>query len=288
MAISKTGIQQPFPYRSIDQNPLVDGEISKGVNRYLSLPTPETLKEGLLFGIPLRSTLTGQTLGDNAIERAISAAISEVEHTLDIYITPVQFEEKHDYSRHNNYWAFGYLKVDHGPILTVDNYKLTFNNNIPTANLPTSIDIPLEFIHVQPMEQTVQLVPAVGANISGVLTSVFTGLNLWSFASGWITNWPGAVVIKYTAGFKPNQVPALLAQLIENIAAYKILSLLSPILFPYNSVGVSIDGVSQSTGTLGPTFFANRLRELEGIIAQQYEAAKSYYLKRWVVDNLNS
>ena len=51
------------------------------------------------------------------------------------------------------------------------------------------------------------------------------------------------------------------------------------------AVGVSMDGVSQSVGTAGPQFLANRIKDLEGIIDKQKEAIKGYYQKRWNIDS---
>lgn len=181
------------------------------------------------------------------------------------------------------FWSYGYFKVDHSPILTVDKLTLTFNNGQGAVPL---VDIPIEFVHVQPQEGTVQLVPANGVTISGLVTSLYSGLGFHAFNSQVISNWPGAINVKYTCGFPTGQLPALLAGLVENLAAFKFLSSLGPVLFPHNSVSIGIDGTSQSVGTLGPAFLQNRLADLEKIIQQQMEAAKGYYQKRFLIDYL--
>jgi len=275
MTISKTPEVAPFPSHAIDQG---------STNRYASIPTPADMKEGSLFGIPLKSNLTGETVTDAAIQRYINTAISEIEHELDLYITPVQFRERLDYDSEMQFWSFCYIKVSHSPILNVNKFQLTFNNGSPGA--PPLVDLPLEFLHVQPMDGTVQLVPAQGVTISGFISSLYSGLGYHAFNTQTISHWPGAILIEYTAGFEDGKVPALLTGLIENLAAYKFLSTLGPILFPYNSVGISIDGTSQSTGTLGPAFLQQRMSELEKIIASQKEAARSYYFKRFLIDYL--
>jgi hypothetical protein len=276
MSITKTATNAPFPSWATEQE--------AEPTRYAPIPTPQSMKETVLFGIPLRSSLTNQEVSDNAIQNFINQAISEIEHTLDLYITPVTFKERHDYDRHQNFWSFGYFKVNHSPILSVSKYVLTFNNGVQGA--PPLVDIPLEFIHVQPQEGTVQLVPAQGVSISGLVVSIYSGLGFHAFNSQMLNHWPGAVEITYQAGFEKDKVPALIAALIENLAAYKLLSIMGPILFPHNSVSIGIDGTSQSVGTLGPAFLQNRLGELEKIIQQQTEAAKGYYQKRFLIDVL--
>ena len=275
MTISKTAQVQPFPSWAINQN---------GAERYSAIPTAADMKHRSLFGIPLTSRMTNETVSDETLEHYIQEAISEIEHELDLYITPTQFQERHDYDREMQFWSFGYLNLHHSPILNVNKFQLTFNNGVAGAN--PLVDMPLEFIHVQPQDGTIQLVPAQGVSISGFIASIYSGLGYHAFNSQAITHWPGAVLVEYTAGFPEGQVPALFAGLIENIAAYRFLSTLGPVLFPYSSVGISIDGTSQSVGTPGPAFLQQRLGELEKIIQQQKEAARGHYQKRFLLSYL--
>lgn len=265
-----------FPPANIEQDPQS--------MRYMNIPTPTDMRRRALFGIPLRSQFTGDEVDDYTLQEYINQSISELEHELDLYITPVKFSERHDYNREMYFYSFGYLKLYHSPIISVERYVLTFNNGYP--NLPSLVEIPNEFIHVQPQEGTVQIVPAHGVSLSGFIASVYSGLGFHAFNSQMITQWPGAVNVDYTVGFPADKVPAVLVALIENLAAYKFLSSLGAVLFPYNSVGISIDGVSQSTGNSGPQYLASRLQELEKIIQVQKEAAKTMYLKRFLIDYL--
>lgn len=276
MSITKTPTHSPFPAFEIEQDP--------SSNRYLPLPTPADLKKTVLFGIPLRSFLTGEEVSDEALQRFIDESISEIEHTLDLYITPVTFRERHDYSRELQFWSWGYMKVDHGPILDMSKFQLTFNNGSGATGSFPLIDIPLEYIHIQPQEQTVQLVPAQGVTVSGFVASIYSGMAYHALGAGGISAWPGAILVEYRAGFENGKVPALLVGLIENMAAMKMLSVMGPILFPHNGVSISIDGTSQSTSTLGPAFLQNRLKDLTALVTAQMEAAKGYYQKRFLID----
>lgn len=276
MGITKTPTIAPFPFGAVEQD--------SGVERYLPLPDAAALKRRALFGIPLRSYLTGETVSDHTLDEFIAEAISEIEHTLDIYITPVKFQERHDYSREMQFWSFGYTKLHHSPILNVSKYQLTFNNGIGIPGSLPLVDIPLEFVHVQPQDGTIQLVPAQGVTISGFIVSIYSGLGYHAFNSQAISNWPGALFVEYTAGFEKCKVPAVIVGLIENMAAYKFLSVMGPILFPHNSTSIGIDGTSQSVSTLGPNFLVTRLSDLEKIIEHQMEAVKGYYQKRFLID----
>lgn len=276
MSISKTPTHSPFPAFEIDQE--------GSPNRYAPLPTPASLRQTVLFGIPLRSFLTGEEVSDASLQSFIDQSISEIEHTLDLYITPVTFRERHDYNRELQFWSWGYFKVDHGPILDMSKFQLTFNNGSGAAGSFPLIDIPLEYIHIQPQEQTVQLVPAQGVTVSGFVASIYSGMAFHALGAGGISAWPGAILVEYRAGFEHDKVPALIVGLIENMAALRMLSVMGPILFPHNGVSISIDGTSQSTSTLGPAFLQNRLKDLQGLVTTQMEAAKGYYQKRFLID----
>jgi len=278
MSIPKTPTHSPFPAYEIEQE--------STPNRYLSLPTPASMRSTVLFGIPLRSSLTGEEVTDAAIQHYIDEAISEIEHSLDIYVTPVTFSERHDYSRHLFFWSFGYMKVNHGPILDVSKFQLSFNNgNNQPGSIPL-VDLPLEFVHVQPTDQTVQLVPAQGVTFTGFIASIYSGLGFHAFNSQALSSWPGAILVEYRAGFETDKCPAMIAGLIENLAAFKMLSIMGPILFPHNGVSISIDGTSQSTSTLGPGFLQNRLKDLKDISDQQMDTARGYYNKKFLSDFL--
>jgi len=278
MGINRTPTTAVFPFENIEQDPHME--------RYMPIPDAAAMRRRALFGLPLKSYFTGEELSNQTIEDYVTQAISEIEHTLDLYITPVKFAERQDYSREMQFWSFGYTKLSHSPILSVNKYQLTFNNGIGVPGSLPLVDVPLEFIHVQPQEGTVQLVPAQGVTISGFIVSIYSGLGFHAFNSQAITNWPGALYIEYSAGFECDKVPAAIVALIESIAAFKLLSSLGPILFPYNSTSIGIDGTSQSVGTLGPAFLQQRLSELEKIITTQMEAVKGMYQKRFLIDYL--
>ena len=122
MPISKTPEQVPFPLRA-------DREVEPSIERFSTLPTALEIRQRYLFGIPLVSALTNEALSDDAIDFYIKAATSELEHTLDIYITPVTFNERHDYSRHDFTWSYNFMKLDHSPILNVEKLELSFTND---------------------------------------------------------------------------------------------------------------------------------------------------------------
>ncbi len=274
MAISKTSPIEQFPSWATEEE-------TPKVTRFEPIPTPAILKAKALFGIPLRSSITQEVISDAALQSWINEAISEVEHVLDLYITPVTFTEKHDYL--GSMWrnSFAYIKLNHSNVITVNRVQLSFNNDV---SQPGIIDFPLEHVHLQPQDATIQLVPAFGTSVSGFILSAFSGSHYHALNSALAASIPGAVRVSYTAGFPEDKVPAMLTSLIENMAALNALSTLGPLLFPYSSVSINIDGLGQSVGTPGPAFLANRISDLKEQIERGMEAAKGYYEKRFIVD----
>jgi hypothetical protein len=274
MAKTKTPQQEPFPLRHTE-------ELTPKVDRFCEIPSADLLKKTKLFGIPLCSSITGEELSTEAMDFYINSAISEIEHTLDLNITPVKYREKHDYKRQNFTWNYNYLKVDHPNILNVSKIELSFSND---EDVNGFVDFPLEFVHVQPQEGVVQLVPAFGTSYSGFLLSAFSGTQFHALRAIGITDFPGGIRIEYTAGFAPDKVPYLICQAIEILAAVNILSALGPVLFPQTSTSIGIDGTSQSVGGFGPKHLNDRIDQLEKERERVMDALKGYYQRRYLID----
>jgi len=276
MGISNTPPIEIFPYRATEQ-------FEPSVERYRPLPTVCDIKDNKLFGIPLKSSLTGQEMKDKTIQFYIDAAISEIEHMLDLYITPVKFLETHDYERSRFTWSYNYMKLDHPNVLNISKVELSFSNN-PQA--PGFVSFPLEYVYVRPQEGVIQLVPAFGTSLSGFLLSAFSGTQFHALQAVGATNFPGGVRVEYTAGFAHDKVPASICQMIECMAAINILSTLGPILFPSNSISIGIDGASQSTSTMGPKYLNDRIDQLKEERDRHIDVAKGYYQRRFLIDQI--
>lgn len=275
MPKANTPRQSIFPLRSTE-------EIEPKVGRYCKIPTAADLKKTKLFGIPLCSSITNEELSDDAIEFWINTAISEIEHMLDLNITPVRYREKHDYRRFSFTWNYNYLKVDHPNILEVHRVELSFSND---EDVNGFVDFPLEHVHVMPQEGVIQLVPAFGTSLSGFLLSAFSGTQFHALRAIGIDNFPGGVRVEYTSGFDIDKVPYLICQAIEVMAAINVLSALGPVLFPQTGVSIGIDGVSQSTSTYGPRHLSERIEQLEKERERVLDSLKGYYQRRWLVDH---
>lgn len=274
MSIVNSPLNPPFPFMNSDQE-------QPSVTRYLSIPTAQSLKETSLFGIPLKSSLTGQTISDASLTDYITKAISRLEHELNMFITPVAFEERHDYDREIWTQQYAWMKLNNSPILNVQSVQLSFGNGTP---LPPLVDFPLEFVYVNGQEGAIRLVPVLGTATSGFVLSSFSGAQYTALLAMGVFNFPGAVLVKYRAGFEMDKVPAMIAGLIEKIAALMVLSTIGHLIFPYSSVSIGIDGASQGTSLPGPQFLTGRIADLKEQVQQEMDAARNYYLKKLIID----
>lgn len=275
MSITNSPLNPPFPFMGAEQQ-------QPAVTRYLPLPTPQTLKDTSLFGIPLKSSLTGQTVSDTTLNNYIIKAISHLEHELNIFITPVNFEERHDYDREIWTQQYAWIKLNNSPVLDCQSVQLSFGNGTP---LPPLVEFPLEFVYVNGQEGALRLVPVLGTATSGFVLSSFAGAQWMALVAMGVFNFPGAVLIKYRAGFEPDKVPAMISGLIEKMAALMALSSLGHLIFPYSSVGIGADGLSQSVGTPGIQFLTGRIADLKEQVQQELDAAKNYYQKKFLIDH---
>ena len=294
MPVNKTKKLTQFPLYVNEQE-----TDSHGLVRYEAIPTPEKLKRKSLFGIPLVSRLTHppQEISDETLQDYINEAISKIEHVLDIYIKPIAIEEDHDFDKELWRASFAFFKLYHPNVIQIDRVRLRFINRIPetddglVSKDPDTnahkdgmwLDVPREYIYFK-QEGTVQLVPAYGQTISGYIVSALSGVQFYALSRTDFTQFPGALRIKYTCGFEDGRLPAMIAALIEYTAALDILSSLGPLIFPYNSVGVSMDGVSQSSSTAGNLFLKNRMEELRLKRDELMQAAQNYYGRSYLID----
>jgi hypothetical protein len=257
-------------------------DIEPGFKRYMPLPTVQDIKDNQLFGIPLQSALTKQKLSDTTIQKAIVKVISELEHELKLYISPVTIKrERHNYHWNEFYYAFGYLQLLQRPVLEVQKLEVS----IPSSNDPENlVEWPTQWLKTYNDHGTIQLVPMSGSG-SLVVTQVSNGA---SFPIRYFNadNYPQFWAVTYRAGFENDKVPAAIVELVEICTAIKILGLIGPVLFPYNSYSINMDGLGQAVSTPGPQWFAGRLQELEKRRDELKDAVRSYYELKWAIDVL--
>lgn len=257
-------------------------DIEPGFKRFVSMPTAKDVKDRQLFGIPLRSALTKQELPDSVISDAIVKAVSEIEHTLQLFISPVTIKkEAHNYAWNEFYYAFGYLQLKHRPILEVQKLEVSIPSATDVENL---VEWPTQWLKIYNDHGTLQLVPLTGSG-SLLVTQVSSGIT-FPIRLFNADNFPQFWRVTYRVGFEDGQLPAMLGELIELIAAIKILGMVGPVAFPYNSYSINMDGLGQAVSTPGPQWFNQRIADMTKRRDELMDAARSYYELKWAIDAL--
>ena len=261
---------EPFPAHGT-----MPTESEPSFARFAPLPTPDTIKQDYLFGLPLKSALTGQTLADETIERFIVQSISEIEHSLNLYISPITIErEAHSYQWVDFFYAYGWLQLNHRPILEVHSLEVC----IPGQASETFAAWPTNWLKVDNAHGVLQIVPLTGAG--SIMTSMASSGASYPLRLFSAQHYPQFWRVGYRVGFEVDRTPALLVDLISTCVAIRCLNMIGPILFPYSSYGISLDGLSQSVGTPGPQFLAARIQSLQQQRQELLEAAKTQYEMR--------
>jgi hypothetical protein len=219
------------------------------------LITPKQLRRRQLAGIPLVSFLpdpvTGkrfiwedEDLADN-IDRAVATA--ELETGLTIF--QIFQKEKHPFDM--NFWKnFGYLKVNHRPISSVEKVAFTPANGFDIFQINKDWIEPGNFHKGQ--INLIPMVPAAGATFITGSQGGTSGSAYLTFLSGmaWV---PAIIQVEYTTGFPGGLMPRVLNELIGNIAAIEILNAIAA-TNRAASYSLGIDGMSQSVSTSQPLF----------------------------------
>lgn len=278
---SKKRIASAWPSRATDGG-------AGGYSRAEAFLTPERLKAEFLFGIPLKSPLTGEVMSDDTLKSIIRKAAGEVELRCKVDIFQTQRAVRLEFDRTKWSQGFGQLDLGYPNLYSVEEVSIRTVESESTENpnpAPGNEDgkliyrMPLAWldidsmghkgvIHTIPLQTSYTGVGQVGSynGAAAALLTVFQQLRFM----------PAFWYVKFTTGFDDNSVPGPINNLIGYRAALMILSMLGP-TNKYNSKSIGIDGASQSLGGPGNQQFALRAQDLEKQIAELEQSIKSYF-----------
>lgn len=236
-----------------------------------SIMTAEELTQNFLFGIPLTSPLTGQTLSNEAIRFHIDAATAWLERELQIDIKQKYYsQERHDYIR-SEYFNWGYIKLNHYPIMKILQFLVIY------PDTGQSVSFPLQWIQTDAEGLTgcIQIVPGVGSASSFIIGQGSTLLPLLFNTQEYL---PDLFKVSYHAGFPNGKTPDNIIQLIGKKAAVDIMTQISNLLLVNGLThqSISIDGVSQSTSKI-PFIFEKQIQLYRNQIKDEVSSLRSFY-----------
>jgi hypothetical protein len=306
---SKRRITGGFPQK-------VSKKGAEGFDRSEELLTVQRLKDEFLFGIPLTSPLTKQTMSDDTIKSLIRKCAAEVEAECKVDIFPVQRKVRLEFDRTKHTQGWGQLNLGFSNLLSIEEVSIRTvesrstqspgphpwpNPHIESTETPSPPNSPIHPLPPFGPEDLedghlIYKLPLAWIDIDtnghkGIiytvpLQTVYTGVGQVGSYNGaasailMILNqiqWmPGFWFVKWTSGFEENKIPNPINDLIGNKVALRVLSMLGPTQ-KYNSKNVSIDGVGQGLSGPGVQQFKERKDDLEKQIAAGKDLVRKYF-----------
>ncbi len=242
-----------------------------GFLRYETLLTVDELKRRYLYGVSFIDR-SGNEIDPVVFEDSITEAISEIEHELNLTITPTKYTEYKDYDI-NDYRNFSFLQLDHRPTISVDTVSLQL---IKGENL---VSFPPEWIRLYNAGSQVQITPTSGS-VSGFIIGNSGYLPV---IYGVTRNFPQMIEVVYNAGFEQDKIPKIINTLIGLYASIPLLIMAGDLVLGAGiaSETISLDGLSQSvSGTNNGkynaygariTSYQDRIKKLADVVEKYYK-----------------
>jgi len=233
------------------------------LKRFTPMPNPKDVYDFALMGLPKYFPLTREPITIEMVKPFLDSAVTEIEMELGCNISEVAHYHSEDYIDGmftNNYMG---TRLQRWPATSIVSMQLKY----PHTNTPTPYQkytIPANWIMLR--RNRVNVVAAMGAvTVSTDNSATVTAGGIFTFITGFSRGayGPGSIEVIYKAGFKHDQLPSSVADLIKTWAAYRWLQMIIPVLFPQTSVSVGIDGVNQSVTLNMYAALVARLAEME-------------------------
>lgn len=257
--------------------PLEVAEASPLFKRTESIIDIELLKKRFLNGI----NITGYD--DSDLQTSINYAMNEFELLSNLYIYPVKKKERLPFDR-ALYISYIHLKVNSGPVLTLDSLNIASADGVKIFTLPPEW-VEMGFAHKKQFN-VMPLLSLFGVYPMAATTNTNAGL-IFLMAATNFTWLPAYWLIEYTVGLSNNdgQVPSIVNDIIGCIAAIDILSAKQAGIME-NATSISQDGLSQSSSGAGNQQYANRISDLKERKERNLSKIKTIFHSKYFVSNL--
>lgn len=230
------------------------------------------LKAIYLFGVDLTDD-NGNPMPDQLFEFYIKSAMRWLEEEIPgLVLVEDTFEEWHDYHL-NDYQSYSFLRVKRFPLQSVEKVGFQF----PLQNAINDFN-PTWFRADSPSGQ-INLLPTAGTFSSILLSQGGSYLPLLYSGTQYV---PHLFRVEYKAGFKPDELPENIINLIGLKAAMGPLNIAGDLIAGAGiaSKSLSLDGLSQSVSTTSSATNAGygaRIIQYEKQIKEELKQAKSFY-----------
>jgi hypothetical protein len=241
---------------------------------YKSIPiiTPDELKRIFLFGVNLTDD-DGNPYPEEMFNFYILSAQQWLEVQLGgLMLCENEIEEVHDYYM-NDYMSYAFIRLFRYPVTEVESLEIQF----PLASNLLKFDS--SWYRVESVGHTVQLVPTAGT-FSTILLS--QGGNFLPLFYQGLQQVPGLWRVKYKAGFKKDQIPQMIKEIVGMKAAMGPLNIAGDLIAGAGiaSKSISLDGLSQSISTTASATNAGygaRILQYNKEIDARLKSLREYY-----------
>ena len=238
-----------------------------GFTRSEGIVTPDQLKQRYFWGVDLTDK-SGNVVPPEVLQHQINAAVSYIEHKLDIIIFPTTIVDEHD-MRTVDYQEFNFIQLKKRPVNEVTAMRAKFPNN------RTLISFPKEWFVVEKEAAQLQLAPVEGSFNGLIITQ---GGSYVPLLYGTKDSWPHMFEVTYIAGFCDDQIPLILNEMVGLQAAISMFMILRDTIFgPIAGENTSLDGAAtgRQTGSTGP--YGARIDSYQKKLDELLKVAHKYY-----------
>lgn len=244
--------------------------------RFRTMPTPQDVYDIALMGLPKHFPLTQELITPEMAANFLENAITEIEMSLNIDITPVQRDQSFDYIDGMFTANYTGMKLERWPATQVTGMTLKFpHTQTPTAYQTYTIPAPWVALR----RNRINVVAAFGAvSVYTNTTAVATAGGLFSYITGFGRGsyQPGMIEVSYVAGFENDKLPNTIWDLIVTLASLRFLESIAAPLFPFAGVSVAIDAVSQSA-TIPNQILTQKIEALKEQYQQKVSAVTRHF-----------
>lgn len=217
------------------------------------------------------------------LKQEIELAVNEFELMTHVPVFKIQHRERIPFDR-QAYKAFVYMKLNNGPILSIEEVLIESSNGESIYKLPATW-IEMGFAH----RRQINLIPILSIfGAAGLKDGQASNAGLIFIQAVNNFRWlPAFYSVKYTVGLShtEGQVPVIVNDIIGMTAAIAILSQ-KQTRFLYNSTSISQDGVSQSASGQGPQTYAIRIKDLTDRRDRMMAKLRSVFQQKYYLSNI--
>lgn len=258
--------------------------IEGAFKRFDTFPTIQDVRTFSLVGLSRLVPDVDSIVTDDYLKLFLTSAINEIEMTTGMTLSPMEISVPVDFVEGIFGPRFTGIQIRHFPVNQILSVKLKATHT-QSDNPVNTIDIPPTWISFRSRRLNIM------ADLGSVRTQSGTAGGVpFPYLAGYSASpWrPNQIEVQLNVGFQEDRLPAIVKELILIQTSIGLLNDIIPMLFPFSSTSVAIDGVSQSSGLPGPQFLMTRIGMLEKLRDQKKAAIKAALGQSLVMTYVNT